>query len=538
MSTKFHLRALSILFCSLAVVGLAFAGSTPEVTTSEVREITLPLDGDPGIIDPVANWLGDIAGNMFVPLVEYDYETSKVIPAGATSWKVSADGKTWTFEIRKNWKRSNGDSVTAKDYEYGFRAIVDPETASPVAWRLFGIQNASAVNAGDMPLESLGVKATGDYTLEIKIDAPATWFLSSLTSVGHAVPQASREQYGLDWTQPGNIVVNGPFILTKWEQDDILVLEKNPSYYNAGAVEIDKITLLIVPEASTAMAMYENGELDSTDVPPEDLDRVRSDSVLGPEFYNGPRFVLYWYGFASHEPPTDNVLVRKALAAATDKQTIVDQITRGGQVAAGTMTPPGSVGHVDPSAGIGIPFDVAQAKKYLAEAGYPGGEGLPPVMLGYNANEINANIAQAVQKMWSDNLGVTVELKGWEGGGYNDAVSAGAFNVWRNGWGMDFPDAHNVLGEIFRSKPFSGDASHSILLTIPEFDEIIDTAAVESDPAKRNEMYQEAEKILVEDYASAMPLYWYAVNRVTKPRVNRPNVPSFNQSWWLWSVND
>lgn len=537
MNTKFYRRALTVLVLGLTAITFAFGGGEQEAETA-ANEITLPLDADPGVIDPAANWLYDVQANMFVPLVEYDYTAGEVIPAGATSWSVSDDGKTWTFNIREGWNWSNGDPVTAHDYEYTFQTIVNPETVAPIAWRLFIVENASAINAGDMPVDSLGVKAVDDYTLEITINEPAVWFLSSLTSIGHAVPEETREEFGEEWTQPENVVVNGPYIITEWVQDDYLVLEKNPSYYNADEVEIEKVTLLIVPEASTAMAMYENGELDSTDVPPEDLDRVKNDPILSEEFYTGPRFVLYWYGFDSSQPPMDNVLVRKAFAAATDKQTIVEQITRGGQVAAPTMTPPGSVGHVPLSAGVGIPFDPERAQEYLAEAGYPGGEGLPTVILGYNANEINANVAQAIQKMYSDYLGVNVELRGWEGGGYNDAASAGAFHIWRNGWGMDFPDAHNVLGEIFRSKPVTGDASHSRLLVIPEFDELVDAAAVETDADARAEMYVEAERLLVEEYAAAMPIYWYAVNRVTKPRIDRPNVPSFGMSWWLWSINE
>ncbi|MBT3274498.1 MAG: peptide ABC transporter substrate-binding protein [Spirochaetales bacterium] len=538
MNTKRYVKALFVLIFCLTTFGLAFGGGDSEAASAGGSTITLPLSGDPGIIDPVANWLYDVQGNMFVPLVDYDYVDGKVIPAGATDWKGSSDGKTWTFDIRMGWEWSNGEPVTAKDYEYAFQSIVNPETAAPMAWRIFIIENASAINAGDMAVDTLGVKAISEYTLEITLNQPAAWFLVSLTSIGHAVPKEAREKYGLEWTQPENIVVNGPYKITTWVQDDKIVLTKNPSYYNAAKVDIDEITLLMVPEASTAMAMYENDELDSVDVPPEDIDRVKADSVLGDEFYNGPRFVLYWYGFDSSQAPMDNVLVRKAFAAAIDKQTIVDKITRGGQVAAPTMTPPGSFGSVPVAEEIGIPFDPDQARKYLKDAGYPDGEGLPTVTLGYNASEINANVAQAIQKMWKDNLGVAAELKGWEGGGYNDAASAGAFNVWRNGWGMDFPDAHNVLGEIFRSKPVTGDASHSRLLTIPEFDEIIDAAAVETDPSKRIAMYKQAEEILVEEYAAAMPIYWYAVNRVTKPRVTRPNVPSFNQNWWLWSVEN
>ena len=536
MNTKSYLRTLFVLICVLAVSGFAFAGSQAEASGSEAKTMTIPTDGDPITVDPTAEWLRDPQANMFVPLLEYDYVAGEIIPAGATSYDVSDDGITWTFNIRKNWNWSNGEPVTAHDYVAGFQRIVDPETVSPISWRIFNIVNAAAVNAGDMPVDELAVKAIDDYTLEIKLTAPAAWFAVSLHSVGHAIPIATVEEYGEDWVQPENIVVNGPYTMTEWVQTDRMVLEKNPSYYNADSVDIEKINILYVSEASTAMAMYENDELDTVDVPAEDLDRAKSDPVLSKDFYNGPAFVLYYYTFDANKPPFDNVLVRKAFAAAIDKATITEKITRGGQVPAGTMTPPGSFGHIPPSEEVGIPFDANQAKKYLAEAGYPDGEGLAPISLGYNASEINANVAQAIQKMWLDSLGVEVELKGFDSG-YNDAVSAGAFNVHRHGWGMDFPDAHNVLGEIFRSKAKHGDASFSVFLQIPEFDQLIDSAAVETDPGKRYAMYLEAERILVEEYAASIPLYWYASNWVAKPYLSRAKVPSFNQSWYLWELD-
>ena len=536
MNTKRIIKTFIVLICGLAVSGFAFAGGQGE-TATEAKTMTISTDRDDITVDPTAEWLRDPQANMFVPLLEYDYTAGEIIPAGATSWDVSADGLTWTFNIRRNWNWSNGEPVTAHDYEYGFQRIVDPETVSPIAWRIFNIVNAAAINAGEMAPEQLGVKAIDDYTLEIKLTEPAAWFAVSLHSVGHALPIATVEQYGEDWVLPENIVVNGPYIMTEWVQTDRMVFEKNPSYYNAESVDIEKINLLHVPEASTAMAMYENDEIDTVDVPAEDLDRVKSDPVLSKEYYNGPAFVLYYYSFDPHQPPFDNVLVRKAFAAAIDKATITEKITRGGQVPAGTMTPPGSFGHIPPSEEVGIPFDPDQAKKYLAQAGYPGGEGLPTVSLGYNASEINANIAQAIQKMWLDNIGVAVELKGFDSG-YNDAVSAGAFNVHRHGWGMDFPDAHNVLGEVFRSKAVTGDASFSVFLVIPEFDELVDAAAVETDPEKRYELYLEAERLLVEEYVGSIPLYWYASNWVTKPYLDRAKVPSFNQSWYLWELNN
>ena len=536
MNTKRLYQTLIVLICGLVVSGLAFAGSQAETTDTDMTAITISSDRDDLTVDPTAEWLRDPQANMFVPLLEYDYAAGKIIPAGATSYDVSADGRTYTFNIRKNWNWSNGEPVTAHDYEYGFKRIVDPETVSPIAWRIFNIVNASAINAGDMSPDELAVRAIDDYTLEITLTAPAAYFAVSLHSVGHAIPIATVEEFGEDWVLPENIVVNGPYKMTEWVQTDIMVLEKNPSYYNAQSVQIEKVTILHVPEASTAMAMYENDEIDTVDVPPEDLDRVKRDPVLSKEFYNGPRFVLYWYGFDPSHPPFDELLVRKAFAAAIDKQTLVEKITRGGQVAAPTMTPPGSFGHVPPSEGVGFPYDPEKAKAWLAEAGYPNGEGLATVALGYNSNELNGNIAQAIQKMWLDTLGVEVELKGFDTG-YNDAVSTGAFGIHRHGWGMDFPDAHNVIGEVFRSKATQGDASFSRNLVIPEFDELADAAAIEQDPEKRYKMYVEAERLLVEEYVAQIPLFWYAQNIVTKPYLDRPKVPSFGQSWYLWKVN-
>jgi oligopeptide transport system substrate-binding protein len=491
------------------------------------------LDQDPFIIDPTANWLYDVPANMFVPLLDYDYENGEVLPAGATSWAVSEDGKTYTFTIRGDWAWSDGTPVTAADYANSFRRIVDPAVAAPMAYRVYIIDNAKEINTGELSdLDALGVRVVDDHTLEVELTEPAAWFLSSLSSIGHAVPQWAIDAHGEDWTNPENVVVNGPFTLTELVTEDVAVLEKNPSYYGADDVGIDKINLYVVKEASTAMAMYENGELDTVSVPPPDLDRVRGDSVLSQEYYNGPKYILYYYLFNVLEPPFDNELVRKAFAAAVDKQAIVSFITKGGEVPAGTLVPPGSVGHIPNSEGIGIPFNAEQAQALLAEAGYPGGEGLPKITLAFNASEIHSNIAQAVQIMWQDTLGAEVELQSVEGRAYSQIAAEGAFNVWRMGWGMDYPDAHNIHAEIFHSNVGS-----PAIVKIPEYDSIIDEAAVEADPARRLELYKQAEQLLVEEQAGTIPIYWYAENLLTKPDVDRVLAPSFNREFWKWTVS-
>src|SRR5690606_24447087 len=237
------------------------------------------------------------------------------------------------------------------------RRIADPATAAPMAYRIYNVVGAQAVNQGETTdLESIGVRALDDHTLEIQIVAPASWFLSSLASIGHAIPQWVIDEHGESWTDPENVVVNGPYKLARLDEEDVAVLEANPSYYDADSVAIQTINLFVVAQESTALALYEDGMLDTVSVPPTDLDRVRDDSELSEQFYNGPSNVLYYYDFNALRAPFDDARVRQAFAMATDKQGIVDFITKGGEVVAPTITPPGSVGHVPPEAGVGIEY--------------------------------------------------------------------------------------------------------------------------------------------------------------------------------------
>lgn len=516
------------------------ATSVPEATAvqptavPEPVAVRLTIPADPGNVDPTAEWVYEVGSHQWVTLVNYDYAKNEAIPAGAVSWSVSADNLTWTFNIRKDWKWSDGQPVTAKDYEYAFQETVNPATASPTAWRLSIIKNADDVNKGEKPATDMGVKALDDHTLTIELAKPASWFLSSLSSIGHAVPRWTREKFGADWTKPENVVVNGPYKVTEWVTDSEVTLSKNPSYYDAATVQIDKVSLFVVNSESTAMAMYENGEIDTVMVPSTDIDRVRQVNSLKDQFATAPKMVVQFYRFYAEKPPFDNVLVRKAFAAAVDRDTLVSKITRGNEVPAYTFTPPGCVGHVPGSDGVGIPFDPKVAAQYLADGGYPGGKGLPALVLGYNANETNARVAQAIQKMWKDHLSVEVTLKAHEGKGYGDAATSGDMNIVRAGWGMDYPDANNTYGELFDSN-----VSVKGVLKLPEVDELIAEAAVETDLDKRKSLYKQIETTYIQDNAGVIPLYWATFNSVTKPFLNRlPYEPSFLMEFWKWTVNN
>lgn len=521
-------NAVRALLLAPLLVALALT-----VAVASAQTLNVTLDQNIAVIDPTANWLYDLTSNQFVPLVGYDSVTGAAVPAGAESWSVSDDGLTYTFNIRQGWNWSDGTPVTAQDYVNAFRRIADPATAAPMAYRIYIIEGAQTVNQGETTdLSTIAATAVDDHTLTIRITSPASWFLSSLASIGHAIPQWTIDAHGDAWTNPENVVVNGPYQLTRLVPEDIAVLEANPSYYDAENVQIQTVNLYAVPQESTALALYEDGMLDTVNVPASDLDRIKADPELSAEFYNGPATVLYYYDFNAMRAPFDNALVRQAFAAATDKQSIVDFITKGGEIAASTITPPGNVGHVPPEAGVGIPFDPERAKELLAEAGFPGGQGLPTITLAFNASETNSRIAQAVQQMWQQTLGATVELQSVEGATYSQVAADGAYNVWRMGWGMDYPDANNLHAELFTS-----DVGAAAIVRNAEYDRLIAAAGVEQDPAERLRMYTEAERILVEEEAGVMPIYWSAQNILVKPGLDRVLAPSFNREFWKWSID-
>jgi len=501
--------------------------------------INLRHSEDPRTLDPTLCYAvpdyGDFVQPLFLPLVEYDYDKMESIPALATSWEVSEDGTTWTFHLRKDVKWSDGNPVTAHDVEYGIKRVVDPGTGCPWSIRLYCIKGAKEVNTGEInDLSFVGVKTLDDYTLQIDLVHPAGYFLSLMPTTCYAIPRWTVEKYGDKWTDPENIVTNGPYLLKKWSHYNEIVLVKNPNYFDADNVQIEEIHFFIIRETSTAMAMYETGELDCVeDVLPEDIERIKADPVLSKEYHNGPRHISYQAQFNNQKPPFDNVLVRKAFAAAVDREAIVKYVTKGGEQPALTFTMPGCFGYTPPEMGVGIPYDPEAARKYLAEAGYPGGKGLPEVTYCFNTSEFHRSVAEAMQQMWKNVLGVNVKLRNIEDRVYWDRICAHALQFWRMGREANYPDAHSTLYEGFHSKY----SLNNLQMFNDEYDRVLEEAAVEfKDPEKRKALYQRAEKILCEEECATIPLWWYAYNIVTKPYLKRTYSPGMGKNIKDWRV--
>ena len=509
--------------------------------------------------------------NLFLGLTDLEPATNDVVSELATEWSVSDDGLVWTFKMRDDvsWVRYNVgtgeveelEPVTAHDVVYGTKRTLNPKTASNYSYVLYVIKGGEAFNTSDSEAlsseefaaleEAIGVKAIDDYTVEFTLEYPAGYFgaIASMW-VARPQPQAVIEEKGNRWVEPGFIVTNGPYVLIDWVHDDSMVMEKNPYFYGAADVQIERIEHVMVVEASTAMAMYEAGELDWTAPPLEDMDRIKADPVLSQELFIAPRDCQYYYGFVHDKPPMDNVLVRKALSAAIDRQALVENVLKGGQIPANTFAPAMIFGNAasDPAiapwalpeemGGTGYAKAVEMAKGWLAEAGYPDSAGFPTITLMHNTSEGHKKIAETIAAMWKDSLGIDIKVENQEWQVYLQTIREVTAveempHVFRMGWCADYPDQNNWVRENFHST----DGANTLRWHNEEFDTLTEQAALEVDPAKRKEMYFEAEKLLNEDAAAIIPIYYYTTVAVAKPWLTRYYGEMGGQHWWMWSID-
>ena len=395
-----HRNTLWFVVALLLVATLAAGCATAPAASTEADVAAAPAGdlitvrlatvSEPSTLDP--NLAQDFFSitpieQMFLGLTNLNNVTSEIEPELAESWTVSDDGTVWTFKLRQDAMWSDGNPVTAKDIEYSVKRAVMPETASPYAFVLYSVKNAAAINQTVIPtdtydIDSLGVKALDDYTVEFTLEAPAAYFesISSMWTL-RPLPSWAIEEFGDAWTDPANIVVNGPYKLVEWRPGEKLIYEKNPGYFNADEVQIDRFEVSLITDQFTEVALYEAGDLDvagesAASLPAEEVARIMADPVLSAEFHQGPRASTTYVGFTMTKPPFDNVLVRKAFSAAIDRATMVRDVVGSGVVAT-QFAPPGIFGAPDPE--VGIASDPEQARAWLAEAGYPDGAGFPTV---------------------------------------------------------------------------------------------------------------------------------------------------------------
>ncbi|MEX0804068.1 MAG: peptide ABC transporter substrate-binding protein [Candidatus Binatia bacterium] len=450
----------------------------------------------------------NVIANLMVGLTEFN-EDLKPTPVIAKSWEIADSGRRIVFHLRDDVLWSDGKKVRAQDFEYSWKRLLDPKTASEYAYILFDLVNAQEYHESTiLDASEVGVKALDDVTLEVRLRHPASYFLS-LTTFEVTFPQRQDiiEKFESRWTDPEHIVTNGPFLLTQWKHENEIQLRANPNYF-LGKPAMEKISMFMVNEKTTAVAMYEQGQLDFIDnqsIPT--LEKRRLAKQRG--FHNVPQLRGYYYGFMTDRKPFNDPRVRKAFAMAIDRGTF-PKILQGGEKPASSWIPPGMLAH---NSKIGVPFNPPEARRLLREAGYPDGKGFPRVVLAYNTDEVHKLVAEAVQGMWERNLGVVVALENQEWKVYLKKLQNDPPHVFRLGWGADYPDPDNFM-KLFTAN--SG--NNSTRWKNPRYDQLIELAARELDPKKRAKHYDEAQKILCETDLPIVPLFWTSESTVLNPR--------------------
>lgn len=486
--------------------------------------ITYNLGTEPETLD-VATSTGKVEATvqmaMFEGLTRLDAD-NQPIPGMAERWEISDDGLVYTFYLR-DAKWSNGDPVTAHDFEYAWKRLLNPETAAEYSYQAFYIKNGEKYNAGEVSADEVGVKALDDKTLEVTLETPAAYFLT-LTAFPNLYPvNKNVVEANPDWhTKVETLVGNGPYKIVKWEHQQKIELVKNPEYWAADDVKIDRIVMTMVESQDTELSMFETGQIDIAENPPvQEVRRLLDEGTA--TLY--PELSVYYYMFNVEKEPFNDPRVRKAFAMAIDRQAIIDNITQANQLPAYAMVPYGI-----PDAKPGEDFrevggndyfteDVEKAKELLAEAGYPDGKGLPEIKILYNTNEAHQKIAEAIMEMWKKNLGVEVSLSNQEWQVYLNTRKTGDYQVARAGWAADYVDAMTFL-----DMWMTDNGNNQTNWGNPEYDRLIREAKATADPEERIKLMHEAEKILM-DEMPIMPIYFYTNVNMYKPWVKGVVVP-------------
>lgn len=479
---------------------------------------------EPGSLDPALargtheSW---ILQHIFEGLMKYD-EKGEVVPAMAKSVDVSDDGITYTFHLRDDVKWSNGDPVTAQDFEFAWKRVLDPELASEYSYQLYYVQGGEEYNTGKGSVDDVAIKALDDKTLEVKLVVPTPYF-EGLTAFYTLYPVHKASVEGNpDWANDPaktEFVSNGPFKLVNWQHNEKIQIVKNENYYDADKVKLGGIDFDILEDDNTAWQKYDGGDYDFLVNPPSTI--VHQLQVDGnDELKIGDDLGTYYYAFNCKKSPFSNPKVREALSMAIDRKTIVDNITQGGQLVAEGVVPYGLLDDESKdfreANGNLVEEDKEKAKKLLEEGLAEEGmtvEDMNNFTLSYNTDEGHKKIAQAVQQMWKENLGFEIKLENMEFQVLLDRRLAGDYDICRAGWLGDYADPMTML-DIF----MTDNAQNDVFYSNPKFDELLMTAKKSPDQKVRMDSMKEAEKIMMSEKPIA-PVYFYTQPYVQKPYV-------------------
>jgi oligopeptide transport system substrate-binding protein len=468
---------------------------------------------------------------LFEGLVNEDARDLHPVPGVAESWDISSDGLTYTFRLRADARWSNGDPVTAQDFVGAYQRMLTPALGAEYAYMLYNyVAGAKDYYDGKLTdFAQVGFKALDPRTLEIRLLHPTPYLLSAMNHYAwfpvHLPTVAKFDglaRRGSPWTRPENFVGNGAFIINEWRPNQILAVQRSPTYWDRARVKLDEIRFFPVENLDTEERMFRTGQLHVTyEVPSAKIDFYRREQ---PEsLRTTPYLGVYFYRFNTTRPPFDDVRVRRALSLAIDRESLVKNVVRGGERPAYAVSYPDNAGYT-PRARLSGTLD--EARRLLAEAGFPEGKGFPNAVLMYNTQQNNRLIAEAIQQMWRHNLGIETSLSNQEWKVFLDAQRTMNFDLQRAAWIADYVDPHVFL-DLWETNGGNNKTGWSS----PAYDRLLAQSFAARTTEERYEIYQQMDQILVEELP-VMPIYYYnRVNLVSPKVINFFPTPLDSHPW-------
>ncbi len=474
----------------------------PDDAADVSRQVIRYMSPEPKSLDPsIYPYDTELTIFPFEALLHKD-EFWNPVPAAANSWE-SDDGRIWTFHLRSGMRWSDGSPLTAHDYVYSYRRMLDPASQNIYAFFYYDIKNAEAiVKRENEDVASLGVRALDDTTLVIETERRAP-YLPHIVSFGDAVavPRRQVEKYGRKWTEPEHIVSNSGFRLSEWVHGSHMTLVPDPFYNGPHKPFLEKVIHPFRNPGSATILPYESSEVDIENVDVNELERIEGDPVLQRELVRFDGLNTWYMFFRTQMPPFNDIRVREAFTRVMERENICNVILRGGAVPAYSMIPPGFREYEGDAQASAQGFDPERARSLMREAGYPGGQGFPRQELWMRApSPSDRLIGAAIQSMLKEHIGVDVDIRAADRGTYMDHLYKWNMNLGFLNFGADFLDPRNILDMIWHSQP-RGHARQD--WHNPIFDGLVDTAAAEMNSETRDKLYRDATETMVSDYPAA-----------------------------------